>query len=362
MERSYLGSMQNKEYIISIVVPCYNCEKTIENTVNRLLDQVNVNDCDCMTYQVVLVDDGSKDSTGDMCDNYSRNNDNVITLHKDNGGLVSAWKFGVQNADGKYIAFCDSDDYVDDDYIYRISGIIKSYTPDVIVFGMTIEYSNDDTDRKRILLPEGYYDKGQIEKSVLPNLLSNGDMESELIGSSRCNKVFKKALLDSILSDIPDDISYGEDDVTCFAAVLNTHSLYAISDYYPYHYVRNTESMIGGYDEMAFVKINRVYNELVRLASKYGYIYDNQIKQSILSIIFLGIKKEICRNPKGFKDVNRRLSEVCSSKTYCDCYDNLTVKKYRISKRVFATLVNNNKYLTAYFLTRIINKLRGRNV
>ncbi len=354
--------MRDTEYLISIVVPCYNCEKTIKHTVSTLLNQIDEQGNTCANYQIVLVDDGAIDATGTLCDEFAQSDEHVITIHKENGGLVSAWKSGVHGADGRYIAFCDSDDYIDNDFVSRISKIVLEHDPTIIAFGMAIEFSNGDVDYNKILLKEGYYDQAQIDTDIMPRLLSDGSMESELLGSSRCNKVFKKVLLEAIISDVPDDVSYGEDDITCFAAILNATSIYAINNYYPYHYVRDTGSMIGGYDKDAFSKVDEIYNELNRLAHKYAYQYDNQIKQAILSVLHLVIKKEICRNPYGYSDVKRRLTEVCHSKIYSDCYDEDAVNRYDLTSRVFAILIHRNMYFVTYAITRAIDRLRGRSV
>jgi len=100
------------ERIISIIVPIYNVEKYLEKCINSLLLQ----DID-VEYEIVLVDDGSTDKSGLICDKYDAIHDNIRVIHKKNGGLSDARNVGVMNSSGKYITFVDSDDYVSADYL-----------------------------------------------------------------------------------------------------------------------------------------------------------------------------------------------------------------------------------------------------
>ena len=368
MEKTDFNNMHEiiddtRQVLISIVVPCYNSEKTLARTVDSLLEQRDDSGERMKGYEVILVDDGSTDATGEMCDRYSGSYENVLAVHKDNGGLVDAWKSGVNTASGKYIAFCDSDDYLDNDFVFKIRNCsYGSNAADIIVFGMILEYSNGETEQRKILLEEGVYSKAQLDGSVYPRLLSNGPMQSELLGSSRCNKVFKKALLQKIQDDIPNSISYGEDDITCFASILNSESIAVIQDYYPYHYVRDNTSMIGGYDTEAFLKIETLFHTLLKIAETYDYRYTDQIKRLGLSLLTLGIKKEISRNPNGFTDVKNKIRDVKNNTMYSSCFKRDRIKNYKITEKIFILLVDRGLYIGAYWITRSIDKLRGRNV
>ncbi|MBR6093657.1 MAG: glycosyltransferase family 2 protein [Lachnospiraceae bacterium] len=106
--------MALEEYKISVIVPVYNAEGYLEKCVCSLLEQTHKN------MEIILVDDGSKDNSGRLCDWYAKEHGNVIALHKENGGSSSARNLGIQNATGDYIAFCDSDDYVEKDMYLRL--------------------------------------------------------------------------------------------------------------------------------------------------------------------------------------------------------------------------------------------------
>ena len=93
--------------LVSVIVPCYNGEKDIERCLNSIVNQ---------TYkkiEVIVVDDGSKDNSKELIKEYVNNYPNVNYYYKKNGGLSSARNFGLKKATGDYIAFVDSDDYID---------------------------------------------------------------------------------------------------------------------------------------------------------------------------------------------------------------------------------------------------------
>lgn len=95
---------------ISIIVPAYNAEKTLNRCMDSLLSQTIIND-----IEIILVDDGSTDNTPTMCDTYACN-ETVKVIHQKNGGLSNARNSGLKIAQGDYVLFCDSDDYVTSDY------------------------------------------------------------------------------------------------------------------------------------------------------------------------------------------------------------------------------------------------------
>lgn len=91
--------------LVSIIIPVYNIEKYLEECVESVLNQTFDN------YEIILVDDGSTDHSGNICDNLSLQNHKIKTYHKKNGGLSSARNYGIKNSEGKYVIFLDSDDY-----------------------------------------------------------------------------------------------------------------------------------------------------------------------------------------------------------------------------------------------------------
>lgn len=120
----FMGNYRSELSLISVIVPVYNVEKYIGRCIESILQQTYHN------IEILLIDDGTEDNSGTICDDYARKDNRIIVYHKTNGGLSDARNYGIEKAEGEYITCIDSDDYVDEDYIeYLYSLQIKYNTP-----------------------------------------------------------------------------------------------------------------------------------------------------------------------------------------------------------------------------------------
>ena len=132
----------------SILVPVYNVEKYLEQCVDSLLNQAYKGD-----YEIILVDDGSTDSSGAICDRYAENNpDKIKVVHKGNEGLVSARQAGIENAIGEYSLFVDSDDFVENNLLETVNECIdRNDKPDMVIYSFRYFSNGKTTERKNTL-------------------------------------------------------------------------------------------------------------------------------------------------------------------------------------------------------------------
>ena len=112
---------------VSIIMSAYNIEKYLAKGVESVINQTYKN------IEILLIDDGSTDSTAKICDDFAKKDNRVKVVHKTNGGVSSAWNAGLDNATGDYIAFVDGDDWVDKDYIQELYNALKKYDADISV-------------------------------------------------------------------------------------------------------------------------------------------------------------------------------------------------------------------------------------
>ena len=177
---------------ISVIVPVFNCENTLRTCVNSLLNQ-NFDE-----YEIILVDDGSEDNSGAICDDYDKEHEKIRVVHKTNGGVSSACNFGIDYARGKYIMFCDSDDYAEPDWMKLLYNAVE-VNPDDSVF---CSFYKTDTrkDRSVSLSVSG----GRFELSKYYLLYVEG------FSAPRWNHIYRR---DLIVDDLRFDesISVGED-------------------------------------------------------------------------------------------------------------------------------------------------------
>ena len=123
--------------LISIIVPVYNVEKYLKKGVYSILNQSYKN------LEVILVNDGSTDNSGKICDELSREDSRIKVYHKDNGGLSDARNYGVAKANGEYVGFVDSDDYIDQYMYENLYKAIRKYNTQIAECGITRVYKNN---------------------------------------------------------------------------------------------------------------------------------------------------------------------------------------------------------------------------
>lgn len=150
---------------ISVVIPVYNVKDYLERCVRSLLNQ-KYDD-----YEIILVDDGSTDESGKLCDLIAEGHEKIFAVHKANGGLASARNYGLDHVRGKYVTFVDADDWVTDNYFSFIDEHLKENKSEVIKFG----YQRVQNGEKRsVTIPyfdEGLYDRQKVESVILPGTI-----------------------------------------------------------------------------------------------------------------------------------------------------------------------------------------------
>ncbi len=132
--------------MISVIVPVYNVELYIDECVQSILSQTYKD------FELILVDDGSTDNSGRICDDYKKKDNRILVIHKANGGLSCARNAGTAIANGDYITYIDSDDYVSKDYLYTLARLQKENDADIVVTGIAMfdegKQPNEDTTGK----------------------------------------------------------------------------------------------------------------------------------------------------------------------------------------------------------------------
>ena len=125
------------EELISVIVPIYNVEKYLNKCIESIINQSYSN------LEIILVDDGSKDSSGIMCDSYILKDKRIKVIHKENGGLSDARNVGIDKAKGEYIVFIDSDDWIDEKMIEILYNIIKKNNSDISICDYFLAYNEE---------------------------------------------------------------------------------------------------------------------------------------------------------------------------------------------------------------------------
>lgn len=178
------------EKLISIIIPVYNSQSFLARAVDSCLAQSGSD------FEVVLVNDGSTDSSGKLCDDYAAAHSNFRVVHKVNGGLSSARNAGIAAAEGEYLVFLDSDDYLAADTCALLAEIIRSHKPDFIDFGWNyINTQGEITPNLHKLPKNTLLGKDVLFSTVLPPLLNLRKDPDHFIFDYSCTKVFRKDII-----------------------------------------------------------------------------------------------------------------------------------------------------------------------
>ncbi len=329
----------------SILVPVYNVEKYLEQCVDSLLNQTYTGE-----YEIILVDDGSTDSSGAICDRYQKNNpDKIRVVHKKNEGLVSARQAGIELATGEYSLFVDSDDFAELNLFETVNGCIeRNDNPDMVIYSYRYFTENKKKERKIALPDNGVY-YGESKKTIYNHLLV----------STSVTPIWAKALKTEILKNDPTDYSLyydknmGEDlfrsvhIVTAAEEIVYINSpLYCYRTnedsisrsfrpetianknmIYVYNRIREYMPLWGMDNEENINKLNaRWFNETMHTFGKYyEYASSKDDKKKILNYNWGSMIPEVALN---FSD------NPYISKLFCSFFNSLK-SKYHIYIHVF---------------------------
>lgn len=234
-------------------------------------------------FEIILVDDGSTDSSGELCDFITKRNKGIKVLHKSNGGLMSAWKVGVKIARGKYIGFVDSDDWIEPDMFSTLLKAIEFDGSDMVTCGLIKDFTDGHKETVYNSISSGVYDRKRIQKEIFPILL-RGNGYSRRILINRVTKLFNREMLLGILDELPDDVSIGEDLITTFRFLLTAQRVSILQDYTPYHYRINDQSMIKRYSDAKYEKIELLHDKMLAFAS-IDYDFSTQINTDFINLM-----------------------------------------------------------------------------
>ena len=219
---------------LSVIVPVYNTEKYLRECVDSILAQTFTD------FELILVDDGSTDGSGTICDEYAKQDERIQVIHQENGGVTRARKNGAAVSKGEYVTYVDSDDWIDPETYQDIMVHVSNYGVDVAVFAMSIEKSRPVIIRN--YADVGFYSKEMMQKLIYPRMLFDYSINCSGMIASLCNKIIRRDILLNAIFGISDSCGYGEDAIAGYLCMLNASSAYICNNPY-YHYRENISSI-----------------------------------------------------------------------------------------------------------------------
>lgn len=251
----YMGSD-----LISVIVPVYNAQLYLERCLESILKQSYKN------LEILLVDDGSTDMSGKICDQYADLDKRVKVIHKDNQGLVSARKAGINAASGKYIGFVDSDDYIEPDFYWHLYEILVKTGADFVNTGILYEFVDKQKKvipRERCISFENTDKAGFIRKN---DDIANTD--GYVVAPAMWSKLFNREFIRKCYFAVADGAQ--EEDLAAFYKCILECRIFAEVPYAEYHYQVRRDSISNQYTYVSMLRRFIGYNCIYNTLTEYG--------------------------------------------------------------------------------------------
>ena len=312
---------------ISVIIPIYNTDKYLRRCIDSIINQ------DFKDYEIILIDDGSSDNSALICDEYAQKYSNIIVVHTPHSGVATARNLGVEQANGKYIMFCDSDDYAESDWIATLfEQIDKNPTSSVFCAFSKMNIVNktdnavalpDITESQYLPITEYYY--------IYINNMS----------SFLWNRIYRKDWIINNGLSFPLGLSQGED------LLFNIEYMKLCKDYFYnpkilYHWVdNNIQTLTRVYDPHYFDALKEFYYPRLSIIAKKDKqaFYDNSFYRFYTSMDHVMDKRNLESNRTKLKYCNYilRSAEFCDSVNHASDYNCspklkklLKLKNYRL--------------------------------
>lgn len=245
--------------LISVIVPVYKAEAYLERCVNSIRNQTYTN------LEIILVDDGSPDRCGEMCDTFALEDSRIRVFHKENGGQSSARNLGLDHMTGEYVAFVDSDDWIDREMYEHLYGLIKAYRTQIACCGIQKHFLDGHVS---CFYPEYPTDRQVCEYNRLDALRES--LANTKITYSPCDKLYHK----SIFRDIRMTVGKIYEDMEMIPKCIELTERVVYDPCPFYHYNLTGESTIRGvFNPRRFSEADVAREKAIDYSTRYPQLF-----------------------------------------------------------------------------------------
>lgn len=355
---------------ISIILPVYNLEQYVSKCLDSLLNQTFTE------FEVIIIDDGSRDRTGIVCDQYMEKDSRIQVIHIENGGVSAARNLGIQRAKGKYILFFDGDDYVNEECLFELYEAAEKQNVDAVLYGYNFVKDGEIIEVHLPSFEKDKYEKKEILDKVVPKFIgvSYDDIQKWMDGDQHALKKENTALWRSMVKRsliqgnnlwFDTSLKVGED--TCFTTeyLSCADSCLVIPKCY-YNlvsresstismYEKNPEAMLEG--KMALLKARRELTSRIkkRTGKNIEKLWFGTVVMSSIQLAFLlSSTAGITDFFEKYRNYKRYLNEKETQKAIC----NFQIPKKGGFKRIPFLFLHFRCYLILFFATWCMKKVR----
>lgn len=318
------------EYLLSVIIPAYNAEKYIDKCIVSLVNQTIFN-----KIEIIIIDDGSTDSTRKRLEKYDKVYPNIFLKSIENSGVSKARNIGIEQATGKYVTFLDADDWIEPACYEKMCEQIQIEKADVVATGLIL-----DDDEKCILKKVLVKKKTILDRYDALKLYLIGDLDVHVV-----NKIYKKEIIKKVRFE--ENISIGEDRVFLYECLLNAQKVCLLAECF-YHYYQNSDSA------MHQVFTTKNFDNII-VGNKIRSLTLNNARELLpyAEAMIISIKCRLYGELSNYRDrYYKEFNEIQKE-----------IKKYRIRKGI---KYMSKKHLGALIITKIspklFNKLRSNTL
>lgn len=346
---------------ISIIVPVYNTEKYLRQCIESLINQ---------TYEdieIILVNDGSRDNSGGICDEYAKSDNRIKVIHKENEGLSNARNTGVNVSIGKYIMFVDSDDWIDIETCKVVLNVAVEHSCDLVFWSYVREYGNESKPKKVYSTDKDFVVFSQEEvknklhrrvAGLIGEELRNPEHNDSL--STVWGKLYSSKSVKDSKFEFVDTKIIGNEDALYNLYVLGDVKKAVYVDKTLYHYRKNNQA---SFTKLQSYTLYKKWKKLFMYIREYidnnnlGHLFDDALDNRIcLSVIGLGIvitkSKEI-----SLKQKLSLISEILNEEEYKKAFKKLSLRNFTLKWKLFFMFAKYRLVLPLYFLLWIIVRI-----
>ena len=260
--------MLTNNHKISVIIPVYNAEKYLSRCIESIIDQTYSN------YELLLINDGSKDNSGIVCDEYATKDQRIRVFHKTNGGVSTARNLGLEQALGEYVMFVDADDWIECDCLNVLYNTIQAENLDLLQFSFRTVSENG-------VIMQAY----SAETSVLD---LNGYIEKDVFLVCVGGTIIKKSIIEINRLRFQEDLKLGEDQLFILSAMHFSKFIKRIPDVF-YNYYQNENSATAN------AKFDDIINSIIALNNfQYKRVFKKHIDRIIVLQVNIALNLKKC--------------------------------------------------------------------
>ena len=309
--------------MISVIVPVYKSEKYLNKCVQSILDQ------QYSDLELLLVDDGSPDNSGRLCDAWAIKDSRVRVIHKQNGGVCSARNAGLDAATGEYIAFLDSDDWIEPEMYSSMMEKIIEFDCDAVLCDCVKDQSGH-SELYTHPIRSGFYDREALKREYFPHLLMMEHVEYPAT-ISNCSLLFRRELMEDVRYLV--GVRYSEDLLFGAEIMYRAQSFYYMKGQAFYHYVMNPNSVTNQFVPDKWKDYRRLHEGIrSRFGSCTDFDFSRQIDLCLLFFLYNAVG-DLYTAPLSRREKKRMILGILEDMQVRAMFGRLNISTIPISKK-----------------------------